>query len=241
MAPIKNNLPRANAARIIFYLLTGMSIILLFSNILQYQLLSDVKNGIAVSHEAAAANDLRQVIISAINILLLLASTILFLVWTYRAYDNLYILKKDEMSTTPGWAVGYWFVPVLSLFKPYLIMKEIWDETKTYPMDKNEKWDTSGGGIVGLWWTCSLLSVFSSYFVAFIFTDKTSLDGLLNLTFASICSNIVLIIAKVVTLVMLNKIVALEKNLWAFVNTPVEPVNVTIPGADGDSMNVPRV
>jgi len=241
MAPIKNNLPRANAARIIFYLLTGVSIIMLFSNILQYQLLTDVKNGIAISQETAAANDLRQRIISIINILLLLVSTGLFLVWTYRAYDNLYTLKKDEMSTTPGWAVGYWFVPVLSLFKPYLVMKEIWDETKTYPMHQNEKWDTSGGSIVGVWWTCSLLSVFSSYFVIFVFTDRKSLDGLLDLTSAAICSNIILIVAKVVTLVMLNKVIALEKNLWIFVNTPVEPVNVILPGDDGDSMNVPRV
>jgi hypothetical protein len=33
---------------------------------------------------------------------------------------------NDGMSVTPGWAIGWFFVPVANLFKPYQAMKETW-------------------------------------------------------------------------------------------------------------------
>ncbi|MGZ4074372.1 MAG: DUF4328 domain-containing protein [Bacteroidia bacterium] len=239
MIAIKNNNSRANAARIFFYLLVGMSIISLYSNYLQYQLLSGVKNGIAVTPDVANANDSRQQMIVLVNALLLITSSILFLVWIYRAYENLYSLKINHLSCTPGWAVGYWFVPVISLFKPYVIVKEIWDETQAYVLPQAEKKNIAKGYIIGLWWTLYLLSIFSSYFVVLFFGDKTSIDGLIAGTIALIVSNIFLIVVKVVTLVMINKISLYEKSLWGFVsnntnNQPIESIpteaSVNVPG-----------
>ncbi|MGZ4057361.1 MAG: DUF4328 domain-containing protein, partial [Bacteroidia bacterium] len=142
-------------------------------------------------------------------------------------------------SCTPGWAVGYWFVPVISLFKPYVIVKEIWDETQAYVLPQAEKKNIAKGYIIGLWWTLYLLSIFSSYFVVLFFGDKTSIDGLIAGTIALIVSNIFLIVVKVVTLVMINKISLYEKSLWGFVsnntnNQPIESIpteaSVNVPG-----------
>ena len=51
---------------------------------------------------------------------------ITFLKWIYRTNFNLRALSQERMSFTPGWSVGWYFVPIANLFKPYQAMKEIW-------------------------------------------------------------------------------------------------------------------
>ena len=55
----------------------------------------------------------------------LLASYIAVGLWTYRANANAHALS-GEMTISPGWAVGWHFVPIANLFKPFQAMKETW-------------------------------------------------------------------------------------------------------------------
>ena len=56
----------------------------------------------------------------------LLANGILVLSWIYRANRNAGHLGAADMKYTPGWAVGWYFVPIAWFWKPYQAMKEIW-------------------------------------------------------------------------------------------------------------------
>ncbi len=56
------------------------------------------------------------------------------------------------MKTTPGWAVGYYFIPILVLWKPFTAMKEI--RSASYGSD------TALRSILPLWWTFWLISLF---------------------------------------------------------------------------------
>ncbi len=53
-------------------------------------------------------------------------SAVLFLMWFHRVYRNLPALRNAVLTTTPGWAVGWWFIPVANLWMPYRIASEIW-------------------------------------------------------------------------------------------------------------------
>jgi hypothetical protein len=46
--------------------------------------------------------------------------------WIYVANANAHAFGTGEMSIGPGWAVGWFFVPIANLFKPYEAMKETW-------------------------------------------------------------------------------------------------------------------
>lgn len=46
--------------------------------------------------------------------------------WIYRANSNARALGAREMAFTPGGAVGWYFVPIANLWKPYQAMREIW-------------------------------------------------------------------------------------------------------------------
>lgn len=45
--------------------------------------------------------------------------------WLYRAAKNARSMRP-QMETSPGWAIGWYFVPVANLWKPYQAMAEIW-------------------------------------------------------------------------------------------------------------------
>lgn len=63
---------------------------------------------------------------AVLQVLLLLVTGICFLIWTYRLSRNLRALGVTGLQFTPGWAVGYFFIPIVSLYRPYQIFREIW-------------------------------------------------------------------------------------------------------------------
>ena len=46
--------------------------------------------------------------------------------WIYLTNANAHAFGTGEMSISPGWAVGWFFVPIANLFKPYEGVKETW-------------------------------------------------------------------------------------------------------------------
>lgn len=55
---------------------------------------------------------------------------------------------SDEMFISPGWAVGWYFVPFANLFKPLQAMKEIWLESNR----AGTSYESRGSAILGWWW-----------------------------------------------------------------------------------------
>lgn len=55
-----------------------------------------------------------------------LINAILVLTWIQHANHNARHLGATDMKYTPGWAVGWFFVPIAWFWKPYQAMKEIW-------------------------------------------------------------------------------------------------------------------
>lgn len=112
------------------YAWIAIIIVSLISHISMYQFLSDVGRGVYLSKDAALAAaepiDFRQNIISIIYTVVLVASAIQMLRWTYMANYNARKLGATEMVFTPFWSVAWYFMPIFNLWKPYQVMKEIW-------------------------------------------------------------------------------------------------------------------
>jgi hypothetical protein len=78
------------------------------------------------SEEEATANDLRESCIGLIQLLVYVATAITFCVWIVRSHKNARAMGAQDMSITPGWAAGFFFVPVVNLWKPYQAMVDLW-------------------------------------------------------------------------------------------------------------------
>ena len=77
------------------------------------------------SPEFADAHD-RVGTASALLFWVYIPTVILFLVWMHRASENLRFLGALGQRFSPGWAVGWWFIPIMNLSRPYQAMAEIW-------------------------------------------------------------------------------------------------------------------
>ncbi|MBC6609360.1 DUF4328 domain-containing protein [Hymenobacter sp. BT507] len=80
---------------------------------------------------ADAEDDLLAVVQGIVALVLLglsIITAVYFIRWFRRAYANLKRAGR-RIQHDDGWAAGAWFVPFLNLFRPYSIMKEVWNGT----------------------------------------------------------------------------------------------------------------
>ena len=76
--------------------------------------------------------------------------------WMYRANANLRSFGQRNLEYTPGWCAGWWFIPLMNLFKPYSAMKEIFENSST--LAKRD--GVVATGVIGGWWACWLIGGF---------------------------------------------------------------------------------
>jgi hypothetical protein len=88
--------------------------------------------------------------------LFFLITAVVFCVWIYRANANARALGASDMSITPGWSAGWFFVPFANLVKPFIAVREIWNASDSDPRDVS----ASGGTplIVAAWWCTWILT-----------------------------------------------------------------------------------
>jgi hypothetical protein len=73
-----------------------------------------------------------------------LAVVILWLVWQHRVHARLRALTGAGLRFTPGWAVGWWFVPGANVYKPFQVMREASEAGPEEPAVSR--------GMLGAWW-----------------------------------------------------------------------------------------
>ncbi|MEA2580780.1 MAG: hypothetical protein QOE83_1672 [Actinomycetota bacterium] len=54
------------------------------------------------------------------------ATTIVWLVWQHRSQTDLFAAGVQGLEFTPGWTVGWWFIPFANFVMPYRTMRELW-------------------------------------------------------------------------------------------------------------------
>jgi Domain of unknown function (DUF4328) len=106
-----------------------------------------------LSPDQVANNDPIQVVVGLLQSGLGIVTGIAFLRWIYRAYKNIKGFGAEGLRFSPGWAVGYYFIPILSLIRPVQVMGEIWRAS-----DDPGNWrQKPGSWLIASWWTLFLL------------------------------------------------------------------------------------
>jgi hypothetical protein len=96
-----------------------------------------------------------QGILALLQLPVFLATSIVFLVWLNLSYKNLYVLRPSFLKFSSGWAVGYWFIPFLNLWKPFQVVREVWWESDPeIPQDQMFLTESlhSAPTYMGVWW-----------------------------------------------------------------------------------------
>lgn len=197
---IKPNNERAKILLSMIWIVLGLEILSLVSSGLQYNLLQTVSNGGELTSEAAKANDLREQIIAIIYLIAYIISGITFIMWFRRAYYNLH-QKVKNLSSTEGWAAGCWFVPFVNLYRPYQIMKELYEETKKYLVSKDESSQVDlTTKFLGVWWTLWIINGILGQIIFRLSMHADTLPKLMTTTTLNIIGGVIGVGLGIVTL-----------------------------------------
>lgn len=214
MNPLKNNENRAKNALSLLWIIFIMYFVLIFSDILQTLMLNDIKSGITVSMEKFQLNDLRQLIVSYLYLAIFIISAITFILWFRRAYYNLH-QKVTYLNYSEGWAAGAWFVPVVFLFYPLQIMKELYYETHEL-LEKNQIQPKAKNNqlLIGFWWALWIIVELLSRYEFIKMRSATTVDDVLFLTNFSIVSTILALVNTILIIKLVKDYALLESQLY---------------------------
>lgn len=87
-------------------------------------------------------------IILLLNTVIFIISVIVVCMWIHRAHANLRDYGFEGLEFTPGWAVGWYFIPFANLFKPFQAMKELYNTS----FGADDRFAGEAPGNLGLWW-----------------------------------------------------------------------------------------
>ena len=208
---LKDNSERSKWAINLIYVVLIFDVITLVSDFIQHQLLQKIEDGDFISNSTIEANDDRVMGIALIALCIMIVSIVTFIRWFRRAYYNLHQLSSN-MKYGEGMAAGCWFIPVINLYRPYEIMKEMF-VSSTFILNKsgNDLNEESPSNIAGLWWTLWIISIVINQVI--FRTDQTEIGDFLFISNISLLSDLVSIILALVTISMIKKYSNLEKSL----------------------------
>lgn len=142
-----------------------------------YEKFSVIAGGIAILGTITSVimlmdrKDLQQIVqefktgyLTPVSSLLFAIFWISFLIWLYRSTANLKAKGFEGLRISPGWAVGWWFVPVAFFWKPYQALSQL-DRASHF----TQKWQTaSASGLVKFIWFIYILSLLLTFFFIYI-------------------------------------------------------------------------
>jgi len=154
---LKPNQKRSKIAIKLIWICLIVYLFSFFSSFLQYRLLTQISIGIQIADDILEQNDVREQLIMLVTFIVNIISAVTFIQWFRRAYFNLHSLVPN-LTFTEGWAAGSWFVPMISFFRPYQIMVELYNTTieklEERKLIENQNFDIS---FLKLWWALWIL------------------------------------------------------------------------------------
>ena len=176
-------------------------------------LLSDLATRGVVTREPALityadlqAIDDRDSLIGIATVAVILVTGIVFLTWVHRAARNLTELGATDLRFTPGWSVGYWFVPILNLWRPKQVIDDLW---RASDADGDEWKARSTPGLTLIWWPALLLSGFLAR--ASGSTDIQALSDLRHRNGLDLMSDLTGLVAAVVAILLVRAVTARQE------------------------------
>lgn len=150
------------------------------SDLLEIALFVRIMGGEPVTEAEVLGNDLRQSILGIVHFIIYLVTAVLFLRWTYLANWNARILGAPDLKPSPGWAVGWYFVPIANLWKPFQALRQTF---KASHPDYTENWqEAPSPALLLLWW---LLWIFTGYLGRIVLSAALGAETLDDLALSS--------------------------------------------------------
>lgn len=150
---------------------------------------------------------------SYIQLSLEITQSIVFMQWFRRAYYNLH-RNVDNLAYTDGWAVAGWLIPIINLYRPFVITKELYIETERILEEKYSiTFKKTNITVLIIWWIINVFSIITAWLIIFSVFFMNNKEGIgIYYKLASI-NHILFIIVTLIHLKIVKNYSDME-NLW---------------------------
>jgi hypothetical protein len=105
---------------------------------------------------------------------IMIVSLVMFLIWFYKAYSNLY--KQTPLKYKKKWAVLGWLVPVINFYLPYLMVKEMYSNIAVLTNNSLAHESAKKLTTINIWWTLYILMwILDIAYYATIYPDTSAI------------------------------------------------------------------
>jgi len=146
------------------------------------------------------------VILGILTIVVYVLSVVSFCMWAFRAMDNVHRSPLNDVQHTPGWTVGWFFIPIAYLWKPYQALKEVYQGSLYICGNGGINWKNAGPtSSVGYW--------FGFWLASNIFTNvATRLDPNSEESVLVIVEVILFLVSSYFAIKMIREIGNMQRN-----------------------------
>lgn len=91
-----------------------------------------------------------------------IALLIPFTMFVHQASSNLRYLRAEGQRFTPGWAVGWFFIPFMNFVQPFRVVRELMRASGPTETANPRAWQNAGspsGLLVGVWWASVIAAI----------------------------------------------------------------------------------
>jgi Domain of unknown function (DUF4328) len=199
------------------WLSIALGVVAVGSDLLQLGLLQGFQDGTVPSEQRTAladANDLRQRLIAIAQITTFIVTAIVFSRWIYIVNVNKRRLGASGLRFSPGWAIGWFFVPIAALWMPYRAMKEVWRVSANPSQWRQQR----VGFVLPCWWFVWLLNAVLDRISSSITSWATKIPDLMAASFVSAISDATGVVLGLLALMVVARITRMQRDRWSEAN-----------------------
>lgn len=187
-----------------------ISVVAIVSGIIERQVLLGLQAGSfesnAAATSAATVSDTRQALVGGAQFILFVIGGVLCLRWIHRMAYNARI-KARVMQFTPGWSVGWYFIPIAYWWKPFQAMKEIWEKSVEQAGPEGRE----AARLLGTWWTLWIIESILGNASFRMTMGAAGIERVLAANFVTLLSDVVDIPLCIVFILMIRRLTAMQE------------------------------
>lgn len=179
------------------------------ANLFAWSLMKDlIADPGQVSDDSLDLSDVLTAFAGGFQLLVLLGTATVFIVWFHRVRVNGGIFRPDVFTQARGWAIGAWFIPIGNLFLPFRIARQIWAASTRLGPDGSSH--PASTGPLTAWWGVWVLAACTDRVFAQMYKLAETPEAVRDASVVGIVSDLLMVAAAVLAVLFVRKLTAMQ-------------------------------
>ena len=183
----------------------------------------------AFAGPAATRADLLYARAGSLQMIAVLATAVLFIIWFHRVRKNAEVFDAGLQPMRPGWAIGGWFVPLGNLWLPRRVAGGIW--TASAQTNPDGAWRTVSTAPLNLWWGVYVFSLLFTRYTAKRYEQAELLPEVMDAAGMVMVADVLDAVAAVLAILFVRKLTRMQGERAALGAAPLSAPSAAGPAS----------